>query len=65
MRFTDSSYELMMSQKPTGRQETGLPAQLPEDHPCYGCSFRRSSPCIGICYRKLMKRGDKNSTCGQ
>ena len=49
MRFTDSPYELMMSQKPTERQEPEAPAQLPENHPCYGCSYGRGSPCIGIC----------------
>lgn len=61
MRFTDSPYELMMSQKPDERREPEPPAQFPKGHPCYGCSFGRGSPCMGICYRKLMKRGDKNN----
>ena len=61
MRFTDSQYELMMSQKPDERREPEPPAQFPKGHPCYGCSFGRGSPCMGICYRKLMKRSDKDS----
>ena len=61
MRFTDSPYELMMSQKPDERREPEPPAQFPKGHPCYGCSFLRGSPCMGICYRKLMRRSDKDS----
>lgn len=59
MRFTDSPYELMMSQKPDESKEPEQPAPLPEGHPCAGCLYGRGSPCLGICYRKLLKRSDK------
>ena len=62
MRFTDSPYEWMMTQVPDERREPEPPAQFPKGHPCYGCSFGRGSPCMGICYQKLMKRSDKDST---
>ena len=56
-RFTDSPYERMMTQPPEGRQEAPAPPALPPGHPCYGCPYR---PCMGVCYRKLMKkRSDK------
>lgn len=52
-RFTDSSYERMMQQIPTGREMAQGPPALSPEHPCYGCLYQ---PCLGICYRKLLKR---------
>ena len=58
--FTDSPYERMMTQKPETAREALVPPALPPDHPCYGCDYGRNGPCIGICYKKLMKkRSDK------
>ncbi len=52
IRFTDSPYEQMMQQIPAGREAQKPPA-LPPGHPCHGCPYR---PCLGICYRKLLKK---------
>ena len=59
IHFTDSPYERMMSQKPHEREAPEPPAQLPAEHPCAGCPYGRGAPCVGICYRKLMKRSDE------
>ena len=58
--FTDSPYERMMIQKPKTAREALAPPALPSDHPCFGCAYGRDSPCMGICYKELMKkRSDK------
>ncbi len=51
-RFTDSPYERMMTQKPSGG---GKPHRitLPKTHPCYGCVFA-NQVCVGICHRELL-----------
>lgn len=54
--FTDSPYEKMMTQKPEGRQEAPAPPALPPDHPCFGCPYGRNTPCLGVCYRELLRR---------
>jgi len=61
MRFTDSPYERMMTQVPTERREGHGPPALPPDHPRYGCPHGRTAPCLGGCYRKLMKRSDSHA----
>ena len=62
MRFTDSPYERMMTQVPTERREVHEPPALPPNHPCYGCPYGRTAPCLGVCYRKLMqKRSDTHA----
>ena len=51
-RFTDSPYEKMMQQVPTeGREVHGPPG-----HPCHGCPYRRDAPCLGVCYRDLLRK---------
>ena len=58
--FTDSPYERMMTQKPETVREALTPPALPPGHPCYGCSYGKNGPCLGICYRELFKkRSDK------
>ena len=62
MRFTDSPYERMMTQVPHGIREALGPPDRPPDHPCYGCPYGQNAPCLGICYRKLIKnRSDKHA----
>lgn len=56
MRFTDSPYERMMTQKPTAGREVREPPALPADHPCHGCAYGRDTPCLGICWRELLRR---------
>ncbi len=58
IRFTDSPYEQMMQQIPTGREKAQGPPVLLLGHPCYGCTFW---PCLGTCYRKLLKQYGKRS----
>ena len=55
IRFTDSPSERMMTQVPTETREAHGPPVRPPDHPCYGCPYGRDAPCIGICYKKLLK----------
>lgn len=56
MWFTDSPYERLMTQVHTERKET-LPVLVwPPGHPCVGCPFDKGSPCIGVCYRELLRR---------
>ena len=54
--FTDSPYERLMTQKSELVREAIVSPALPPNHPCYGCDYGRNGPCIGICYKKLMKR---------
>ena len=56
MRFTDSPYERMMTQVPTERREVHGPPALPPTHPCHGCPYRRDAPCLGVCYRDLLRK---------
>ena len=66
-RFTDSPFEKMMTQKPTGRAEKPCPSSLPHDHPCYGCGNYDGSPCVGLCAKKMntwLKERRKNRETG-
>ena len=56
MCFTDSPYELFMTQVPVGRREAPPPPSWPPGHPCRGCPYGKGAPCIGVCWRKLIKR---------
>lgn len=59
-RFTNSPYEKMMQEVPTEQREIhGPPAvlsHLPPGHPCHGCPYGRDAPCLGVCYRDLLRR---------
>lgn len=58
MRFTDSPYEKIMTQIPMGKRAADFsPPSFPPGHPCHGCPYGKGAPCIGVCLRKLMKRG--------
>ena len=60
-QFTDSPYERMMTQRTiTGREAHGPPVYFP-GHPCYKCPYGRNTPCLGICYRELLKGRDKTA----
>jgi len=55
-RFTDSPYEKMMQQISVDTREAHGPPAFPLGHPCHGCAYGRDVPCLGVCYRKLMKK---------
>ena len=61
IRFTDSPYDRMMTQGPAETREAHGPPVRPPDHPCYGCPYGRDAPCIGICYKKLLKGSGKHA----
>ena len=61
MRFTDSPYERLMTQTPPGREKAPAPPVRPPGHPCHGCPYGRDAPCLGICYKKLLKRSDTHA----
>ncbi len=61
-RFTDNPYERMMVQIPTERREAHGPPAFPSGHPCHRCPYGRNTPCLGVCYRKLLKGSGKNAT---
>ena len=60
-RFTNSPYEEMMQEIPPGRERLEASPVWPPGHPCYGCPYGRDRPCMGICYRELMKGVRKNA----
>ena len=64
-RFTDSPYERMMTQRPAGQAKAPASPARPPGHPCHGCPYSRDTPCLGICYRELMKRSDKRAVSGR
>ena len=60
--FTDSPYERLMVQIPDTRQRnTHVSPVWPPGHPCRGCPYGRNAPCIGVCYRKLLKGAENNT----
>ena len=54
-RFTDSPYEVFMTQVPTGRRGAPPPSR-PPGHPCAECPYDKGAPCIGVCLRKLVRK---------
>jgi hypothetical protein len=56
MYFTNSPYERMMVEKPTGMPET---ESLPPGHPCRGCYYYKGEKCVGICWREFLKASIK------
>ena len=61
MRFTNSPYEKIMQQVPRGRERLRASPVFPPGHPCHGCPYGKDAPCVGICYRNLMKGCGKNA----
>ena len=56
-RFTDSPCERLMTQIPNERRAAeNPPPAFPPGHPCRGCPYGRNTPCLGVCYRKLIRR---------
>ena len=56
-RFTDSPYERLMTQIPNERRAAeNPPPAFPPGHPCRGCPYGRNTPCLGVCFRKLIRR---------
>lgn len=55
MRFTDSPYEALMRRNRGPTPDSPRLEALPEGHPCRGCAFRTGGPCVGNCYKKLLK----------
>ncbi|NBJ95064.1 hypothetical protein D5281_21505 [bacterium 1xD42-62] len=63
MRFTNSPFERMMTQRPSpGRAAPASPVH-PPGHPCHRCPYGLNAPCVGICYKNLKKEREKNATC--
>lgn len=58
MNFTGSTYEYMMQHNNSTREkrEEAGKTTLPLSHPCYGCSYAVSAPCIGYCMKKLTQK---------
>ena len=54
MRFTNSPFERMMQQVPSGG-ERPRPDPLPRHHPCHGCGSYHGVKCVS-CYRDLIIR---------
>ncbi|MCH3972774.1 MAG: hypothetical protein LKE53_08455 [Oscillospiraceae bacterium] len=68
-QFTDSPFERMMTQKPSGGSVKPRPlASLPKGHPCYGCA-NAGQRWFGICQRELneylKKRRTQHETCNR
>lgn len=61
--FTDSPYERMMVQLPTGQEKAPASSARPPSHPCCGCPYGREAPCLGVCYKKLLKGSGKHAAC--
>ena len=59
MNFTDSPYERMMKQIPSVKRAADAPLSFPSGHSCHGCPYGRGAPCVGICYRNLLKGREK------
>lgn len=49
--FTDSPFEKMMTQRPNGRRENA--PSVSHAPACKGCAYKRNSPCVGYCIRKV------------
>ena len=54
--FTHSPFVNLMQQFPTLGGEVHGPPALPPTHPCHGCPYRRDAPCLGVCYRDLLRK---------
>ena len=67
MRFTDSPFERMMTQRPAPSRAAPASPVHPPGHPCYRCPYGINAPCVGICYKNLKKEREKNavSDCGK
>ena len=50
--FTDNPFEKMMIQKPDYGKGEQSPPELSSPR-CAGCPYKRQSPCVGYCIRKL------------
>ena len=50
--FTDNPFEKMMIQKPDYGKGEKSPPELSSPR-CAGCPYKRQSPCVGYCIRKL------------
>ena len=64
-RFTESPYVRLMQQTPAGLERPQAAPDRPPGHPCRGCPYGRDTPCLGVCYRKLLKGSGKNTTCNR
>ena len=54
--FTDSPFERMMMQIPRHRQKSQPKPPPSRSRLCHGCPYVRSTPCMGVCYRELLRR---------
>lgn len=49
--FTDSVYEKMMTQRPSGRHDDT--PSVPYSPACKGCPYKGQAPCVGYCIKQL------------
>ena len=55
-RFTDTPSKKYFPDPPRRAVWDPPPPALPPTHPCHGCPYRRDAPCLGVCYRDLLRR---------
>lgn len=56
VKFTNSPFEKMMSQRPASSR-TGEASGTVSSNRCGGCSYAKQHPCIGYCIKELMGEG--------
>ena len=61
MRFTDSPFERMMTQRPAPSRAAPASPVHPPGHPCSRCPYGINAPGGGICYKNLKKEREKNA----
>lgn len=61
--FTDSPFEKMMIQRPTGRRVTASPISYPPE--CKSCAYKGQAPCVGYCIKKIQEAGLSEMKCKQ
>lgn len=52
--FTNSPYEKMMKQRPTGRRENAPPVR--KSPACVSCPYTGQSPCVGYCLKQVQEK---------
>ena len=63
MRFPNSPFERMMTQRPAPSRAAPASPVHPPGHPCCRCPYGLNAPCVGICYKNLKKERERNAAC--
>ena len=61
-RFTDSHYERLMTQVPTGRKGTPPPFRPAFGPSLRGCPYGKGTLCIGVCLRELLRKQNESDS---